>query len=158
MIIDARFLYTSVFKKTKDLNGRERYTVCCLIDKNDRTSIEKLETAAYEAAEEKFGKTIANRITFYNDGDEKGRDELKNKFYFTANTDYPPEIIDEYGKQIAEFYDGCYGKINIKPFAYTTDRGIKGVGYSFNAIMKTDEGEKIQRKTAKDIFADYIKS
>lgn len=161
----VRFSYAHVFEPVTDDEGKEKYSVSILIDKDDKKTVKAVETAienAKKAGITKFGGKIpANMKLPLRDGDEERPEDeaYKGKYFVNANAGTKPGLIDRKGRAIldsTEFYSGCYGFASISFYAFNT-KGNKGIACGLNNIMKTEDGESLGgRSRAEDDFADLI--
>ena len=161
----VRFAYTNVFEP-KSINGSaEKYSILVLIDKSDTDTIEKIRTAMDKAVElgiDKFKGVKPSALNWaLKDGDEEhpNNEMYSNKMYLTPSTNFKPEIIDTHRNKMTtdeDFYSGCWGKITINFYAYN-NKGNKGVGCSFNNILKLEDGDRLTTQhTAENDFADEL--
>lgn len=73
--------------------------------------------------------------------------EFKGMWFLSANSDTKPPVFDATGAVMftqAEFYPGCWAKVAINFFNYTT--GSPGVGCGLNGIKKTRDDEAFSGK------------
>lgn len=165
----VRFTYVHAFEPYAiDGKGPEKYRVCAVIDKNEKTAIRLLERAIEEAKKEgiekKWGGKLppVGKLTLpLHDGDEERPDqeEFKNTVYFNCSSDIQPEILDKKGAPIikpTDFYSGCYGNISISIYPYDSG-GNRGVGIGLNNLQKTEDGPNLTGRTsAADDFKNHI--
>ena len=155
VVIPCRFSYVHVFEAVAIEEGSEpKYSVSCLIDKNDTTTVNAIKKAVQDAIEEgkktKWGgKVPANLKRPLRDGDEERSDleEYQGMFFFNANSSmkHKPGVVDKNVQPIIdqdEFYSGCYGRASVSfyPFASKTSNGV-AVG--LNNVQKLKDGERL---------------
>lgn len=155
VVIPCRFSYVAVFEPKSIEEGMEpKYSVCCLIDKNDTVNVNKIKKAIQDAMEEgkssKWGGKIpANAKNPLRDGDaERGdMDEFKGMYFINAyaNIKHKPGVVDKMVQPIIdqdEFYSGCYGNasISLYPFASKTSNGV---ACGLNNVQKVKDGERL---------------
>ena len=149
----VRFSYVRVFKAEAMKEGdTPKYSVCVMIDKEDKKTIKAIEDAL-EAAKDlgkdsKWGGKIPKNLkTPLRDGDEDREDqeEFEGRMFLNASTLNKPALIDADGDEIIdpdEFYSGCYGRISINLYPYEFS-GSKGVACGINMIKKLEDGERL---------------
>lgn len=163
----VRFSYVNVFKARSFQQGQdEKYSICLLIDKKDKATLNKIK-AAIEAAKKQGiadkwgGKLPANLKLPLRDGDAERADEAEEytgMFFINANSNQKPGIVDENLNEIldpTEVYSGCYGRASINFFPFNSN-GNKGIAVGLNNIQKLSDGEPLgaARASAEDDFAD----
>lgn len=161
----VRFSYAHVFEPVTDDDGKEKYSVSILIDKDDKKTVSAVKRAvenAKKAGMAKFGGKIPVGLKEpLRDGDADRPDDenYRNKYFVNANARTKPGLLDKKGRPIldsTEFYSGCYGHASISFYAFNT-RGNRGIACGLNNIMKTEDGEPLGgRARAEDDFADLI--
>lgn len=169
-----RVSFPHVFEKHSGFKNQEpKYSITMLFDK--RTSIEKLELAALNAAIEAWGDDKDSWPEGYRwpfrDGDKepkkKGKPEFKNVIFVSASASKNrPQIVGneidpETGKLIyitkenggeEMFYAGCYARAELLAFAYDT-AGNVGISFSLQNLQKLGDGPQLSgRKNADQVF------
>lgn len=159
----VRFSYANVFEPKSVDGGDPKYSVCLLIDKNDKEAldlvIKSIEVAKKAGAGLWGGKIPAILKLPLRDGDvEKPGDPVYSGHYFiNASSKNQPGIVKKGpdGKAVKigrdEFYSGCYGfaNVNFYPFKQKSN----GVACGLNNLMKTEDGEKLAgARSAADAF------
>lgn len=151
----VRFCYANVFTaRAMNENEEPRYSVCIVIDKNDKATLEKI-SAAIEAAKVigksklagKNGKLPSVIKTALRDGDiDRPDDEaFAGKMFLNANSTRRPQVVDASLNPILdqdEFYSGCYGRVSITFYAYDFN-GNRGIACGLNNIQKLEDGERL---------------
>lgn len=165
----VRFCYVNAFEARAMNEGEEpRYSVCILIDKSDKATLDKIN-AAIEAAKVvgkaklagKTGKVPANIKTTLRDGDiDRPDDEaFAGKMFVNANSSRRPQVVDANLNPIIdpeEFYSGCYGRVSMTFYAYDFN-GNKGIACGLNNLQKLEDGEKLSGgSTAEEDFGDEL--
>lgn len=165
----VRFCYVNAFEARAMNEGEEpRYSVCILIDKSDKTTLDRIN-AAIEAAKVvgkaklagKTGKIPANVKTTLRDGDiDRPDDEaFAGKMFVNANSSRRPQVVDANLNPIIdseEFYSGCYGRASMTFYAYDFN-GNKGIACGLNNLQKLEDGEKLSGgSTAEEDFGDEL--
>ena len=148
----VRMSYANVFEP-KSINGSEpKYSVSILIPKSDKATINKIKTAINKVMEEgknsKWGGKIPKKLkTPLRDGDEEREDDeaYADCFFINCNSTRAPKVVDKDLNPIIddeEFYSGCYGKVSITLFAFSSN-GSNGIGAGLNNIQKLSDGERL---------------
>lgn len=161
VIVPCRFSYAHIFEPDS-INGSEpKYSVSCIIDKNDTETIAKIKKAVETAKEEgkgKWGGKIpANLKLPLRDGDiDRPDDEAYAGSYFlNANSRQAPQVVDNRVQPIldqSEVYSGCYGRVSVTFYAYNSN-GNKGVAAGLGNVQKLRDGEPLgSRVNATDEF------
>lgn len=161
----VRFSYAHVFEpKSIDGNSEEKYSVCVIVDKSDKTTLAKIKKAVDDAkaegkAKKWGGKIPGNLKTPLRDGDveREDRPEFKNKYFFNCSSKTRPGVVDAELNPIMDkddFYSGCYGRVSVNFYPYDSN-GSKGVAAGLNNLMKLEEGENLTGRTsAAEDFGD----
>lgn len=161
VIVPCRFSYAHIFEPDS-INGSEpKYSVSCIIDKNDTETIAKIKKAVETAKEEgkgKWGGKIpANLKLPLRDGDiDRPDDEAYAGSYFlNANSRQAPQVVDNRVQPILDqsgVYSGCYGRVSVTFYAYNSN-GNKGVAAGLGNVQKLRDGEPLgSRVNAADEF------
>lgn len=161
VIIPCRLSYAHIWEPDS-VNGSEpKYSVSCIIDKDDKDTIAKIQKAIELAKEEgkgKWGGKIpANLKTPLRDGDiDRTEDEAyAGCMFLNANSRQAPQVVDKKVQPIldqSEVYSGCYGRVSVTFYAYNSN-GNKGVAAGLGNVQKLKDGEPLgSRVNAKDEF------
>lgn len=161
VIVPCRFSYAHIFEPDS-INGSEpKYSVSCIIDKNDTETIAKIKKAVETAKEEgkgKWGGKIPTNLKLpLRDGDiDRPDDEAYAGSYFlNANSRQAPQVVDNRVQPIldqSEVYSGCYGRVSVTFYAYNSN-GNKGVAAGLGNVQKLRDGEPLgSRVNAADEF------
>ncbi len=159
VIVPCRLSYAHLWEPDS-INGSEpKYSVSCIIDKEDKETIAKIKKAIGIAKDE--GKASgavrsANLKTPLRDGDiDRPEDEAyADSMFLNANSKQAPQIVDRQVQPIldqSEVYSGCYGRVSIT-YAYNSN-GNKGIAAGLGNVQKLRDGEPLgSRANAKDEF------
>ena len=167
----VRFSYVNIFKSRAFTDGQEaKYSICLLIPKKDKKTLDKIQDAIDEAIEEGIsekwgGKTPKNLHLPLRDGDEERADEAPEyagMMFLNANNKSKPGIVDADLNEILdpdEVYSGSWGRASINFFAYD-NHGNRGVGVGLNNIQKLRDDERLggSRASAESDFGDGFKA
>ena len=90
------------------------------------------------------------------DGDiERPNDEaFKNSFYLNASSKYKPKVVNRKVEPItneAEVYSGCYGKISVVFYGFTSGDNM-GIAAGLGNIQKIVGGESLERRSVLNEF------
>lgn len=152
----VRFCYVSVFEPTAMNEGdTPKYSICILISKNDKATLDKINkaiAAAKEAGKAKLanknGQLPADAALKLplRDGDAERADDpaFENCYFINANSNRKPSIVDCDLNPIMEkeeFYSGCYGRASINFYAFNVSS--KGIAAGLNNLQKLEDGEML---------------
>ena len=167
VIVPCRLSYAHLWEPDS-INGSEpKYSVSCIIDKNDKETIAKIKKAieaAYKEGESKLrgtGKSVPALQaikTPLRDGDLERPDDdaYKGCYFINANSPKAPGIVDAALQPIlerSEVYSGVYGRASINLYAFNSN-GNKGIACGLNNLQKIKDGESLGGKSrAEDDFA-----
>ena len=163
----VRFSYVNIFRSRAFHDGQDaKFSICLLIPKSDRATVQKIKAAIEEAVQEGSvskwgGRKPGNLKLPLRDGDAERADEnpeYKGMYFLNANSKTKPGIIDRDRNEILdpeEVYSGCWGRASINFYAFDS-HGNRGVGVGLNNIQKLKDGERLgaARASAEDDFAD----
>ncbi len=166
----VRLSYLQALEPKENLSGLMKYSVCCLIPKEDEKTMKQVEKAVDAAIKKgikdgKFSKAHVPTLKLpVRDGDlehEAGTrgEEYKGCWFFNCSGDKRPGIIDKTGAPIFDedvVYSGTYGRVDVGFFPYNR-KGSRGVGVGFNNLMILGGGERLDgRQSAEEAFAQYV--
>ena len=157
----VRLSYVNVFEPRAAQPGQEaKYSLCVLIPKSDKATLEKIAKAveaAKEAGKAQWGgKVPAGLKTPLRDGDtERDSAEYKGHYFINCNSKQKPGVVDAAVNPImdqSEMYSGCYGRVSINFYPFNVD-GNKGIAAGLNNVQKLAEGDPLSgRSRAEDDF------
>jgi len=151
----VRFSFVHVFELAETLNGSMKYSASILIPKSDKKGVEAFTKALEQTKQANlnyFGGNIPKNLKGgLRDGDAEKDDPIyAGHYFFNANSNEKPGIFDAEKNEIfdkTEFYSGCYGRASITMYPYDVS-GTKGIAFGLNAVMKTEDGERLGGATA----------
>lgn len=163
----VRLSYVNIFKSRAFRQDQDaKFSLCVLIDKDDKTTLKKINAAIQEAIREGIsskwnGKKPANLKLPLRDGDDERAEEAEEyegMMFLNANSTQKPGIVDKDLNEILdpdEVYSGCYGRVSINFYPFNVN-GNRGVGVGLNNVQKLSEGERLggARASAEDDFND----
>ena len=148
----VRLSYLNVFEARSQEGGEAKFSVCVIVPKTDKATLEKLHAAVEETKLEgktkKWGGKIPNGLKLpIRDGDEErpDKEEFKNAYFFNASSKIKPLVLDTDGEPLldnSELYSGCYGRVSVNLYPYDVS-GSKGVAVGLNAVKKVADGERL---------------
>lgn len=162
----VRLSYVSVFEPKAMAEGETpKYSVCVMIPKTDKVTIEKINKAIEAAKQagkskiaDKNGKIPANIKSPLRDGDIEREDDpsFEGHYFINAKSSYAPGVVDRDRNAILdkeEVYSGCYGRVSISFYAYNVSS--KGIACLLNNVQKLEDGERLGgASSAEDDFAE----
>lgn len=148
----VRFSYVNIFKSRSIMGGDEKFSICLLIRKDDKKTLdaikEAIEAAIQEGVSSKWnGKRPANLKLPLRDGDIDREEDpaCEGMMFLNANSNQKPGIVDKDLVEILdpdEVYSGCWGRASINFYPFNVN-GNRGVGVGLNNIQKLSEGERL---------------
>ena len=157
VVIPCRISFANIWEP-KSINGsEEKYSVSCLIPKNDKatlTKIHKAIEAAKEAAQSKrWGGKIPPTLKLpLHDGDTERPDDetYKDMMYFNATSKDAPQIVDRKVQPILdpmECGSGDYCNVSVNFYGFNTN-GNRGVAAGLQNIQLVKHGERLAGKAS----------
>lgn len=150
----VRFCYASVFEPTALNEGdTPKYSICILISKDDKVTLDKIKKAIDAAKEagkaklaDKNGRIPSNIKLPLRDGDDERSDDpaFENCYFLNASSNRKPAIVNADLEPIMsrdEFYSGCYGRASISFYAFNVQS--KGIACGLNNLQKLSDGEPL---------------
>ena len=152
VVIPCRISFANIFEP-KSINGGEaKYSVSCLIPKEDKKTLLAIHKAVEAAKEDgktrKWGGKIPPNLKLpLRDGDiDRPEDEAYAGCYFlNANSREKPQVVDKQVQPIldqTEVYSGCYGRITVTFYGYNSN-GNRGVAAGLGNIQKLKDGDSL---------------
>ena len=165
VIVPCRISFANIWEP-KGINGSEpKYSVSCLISKEDRATLLKIHNAIEAAKEEgkarKWnGKLPPNLKLPMHDGDVDRPDDeaYSGMMYFNANSKDAPQVVDRKKNPVTDpmlVYSGCYCyvSVNFYPFAAS---GNRGVAAGLGNIQFVKDGERLAGRTSAEADFDVL--
>jgi hypothetical protein len=153
----VRASYANIMRaKRNEMNGKEEYSVVCLVPKTDTASVEGLKAAAKAAIAAKWPagapKGLRNPLR---DGDTDTKQdgsplgaEYKGCYFFNAKTDASrnkPSVIDKLGHDLIDpdsVVSGDFIRVSVNAYAYDA-AGNRGVSFGLNNVLLDRKGEPL---------------
>ena len=162
VVIPCRISFANIFE-AKSINGGEaKYSVSCLIPKEDKKTLLAIHKAVEAAKEDgktrKWGGKIPPNLKLpLRDGDIDRPDDpnYANAYFVNANSNERPGVVDRRRVPITdplEVYSGCYVRASLTFYPFNTN-GNRGVACGLQNIQKWCDGEPLNgRVRAEDEF------
>ena len=162
VVVPCRISFANIWEAKSINDGEAKYSVSCLIPKDDKatlTKIKKAIDAAKEAAKEKKwgGKIPQNLKMPMRDGDiDRPDDEnYAGHFFFNATSKDAPQIVDRQVQPILdpmECGSGDYCNVSVNFYGFIKS-GNKGIAAGLQNIQLVRHGERLAgRPTAASDF------
>jgi hypothetical protein len=153
----VRASYANIMRaKRNEMNGKEEYSVVCLVPKTDTATVEGLKAAAKAAIAAKWPagapKGMRNPMR---DGDTETKAdgtalgaEYQGCFFFNAKTDASrnkPSVIDKLGHDLIDpdaVVSGDFIRVSVNAYAYDA-AGNRGVSFGLNNVLLDRKGEPL---------------
>lgn len=153
----VRASYANIMRpKRNEMNGKEEYSVVCLVPKTDTATVEGLKLAAKTAIVAKWPagapKGLRNPLR---DGDTETKAdgsplgaEYSGCYFFNAKTDASrnkPSVIDKAGREMIDpdsVVSGDYIRVSVNAYAYDA-AGNRGVSFGLNNVLLDKKGEPL---------------
>lgn len=129
----------------------EKYSMCALIDKDNKEAIAVIEEAIKNAEKkgvEKFGDKFAKakKRNPLHDGDaeKEGQAGYENCIYFNCSNKMAPKVKDAMTGMDAEeanIYSGMFGTLIVNFYPYFNTAAACGVSASLMGFQKTSDGD-----------------
>lgn len=158
--IKARISFPHLFEPSAAVQGgQEKYSVVCLIDKNDKETLAKIRQEVKDAEKrflEKNGKLpykegLYKYPSVMHDGDGPKPDgepfgaECAGMYVMRASSTNPPLVINRAKEPVTDprdVYAGCYCLINFACGVFNSG-GNKGITCYLNGVAKIEDGEPL---------------
>ena len=153
----VRASYANIMRpKRNEMNGKEEYSVVCLVPKTDTATVEGLKLAAKTAIVAKWPagapKGLRNPLR---DGDTETKAdgsplgaEYSGCYFFNAKTDASrnkPSVIDKAGREMIDpdsVVSGDFIRVSVNAYAYDA-AGNRGVSFGLNNVLLERKGEPL---------------
>lgn len=163
VIVKCRISFANIWEPKSILGSEPKYSVSCLISKDDKQTLAKIDAAIKAALEigraKKWGGVIPNNYKNpLRDGDAERPDDAnyKNMYYFNATSKDAPMIVDRQVQPILNRLDcasGDYCNVSVNFYPFDT-KVMKGIAAGLGNIQKISTGEHFSGKTsAQDDFS-----
>lgn len=154
VVIPCRISFAAIFEP-KSINGGEaKYSVSCLIPKEDKKTLLAIHKAIEAAKEDgkvrKWGgKVPPNLKTPLRDGDiDRPDDEnYTGCFFLNASSKDAPQVVDRHVQPVLDpmmVYSGCYCNVSVNFYAFNAN-GNRGVAAGLGNIQFVKDGDRLVR-------------
>ena len=157
VIVPCRISFANIWEAKSINGGEEKYSVSCLIPKEDKATLMKIHKAieaAKEAAKsKKWGGRIPPNLKLpLRDGDiDRPDDEnYAGHMFFNAASKVAPQIVDRKVQPILdpmECGSGDYCNVSVNFYGFAAS-GNKGVAAGLGNIQKVRDGERLAGKAS----------
>ena len=163
VVIPCRISFAAIFEP-KSINGSEaKYSVSCLIPKEDKKTLLAIHKAIEAAKEDgkvrKWGGKVPPNLKMpLRDGDiDRPDDEnYTSCFFLNASSKDAPQVVDRHVQPVLDpmmVYSGCYCNVSVNFYAFNSN-GNRGIACGLGNIQKVRDGEPLGGKSsAADDFA-----
>ncbi len=155
VIVPCRLSFANIWTPKSINGGEEKYSVSCVIPKEDKKTLFKIHNAieaAKEAAKGKRwgGKVPANLKVPLRDGDiDRPDDEnYAGQMYFNAASKDAPQIVDRKVQPIQDSMEcgsGDYCNVAVNFYGFNAN-GNKGIAAGLGNIQLIKHGERLSGK------------
>ena len=163
----CRICYANIWEPKSILGSEPKYSVSCLFDKEDETTlglIAEAVEAAKEAGKEKWGEKFLKAPKFklpVHDGNIDRPDDgaYEGMMYINATSKDQPEVVDRRKNPITDPMmvgsgDYCMVTLNFAP--YNAENTNKGIGAYLSNIQLAAHGERLSGKSSADKDFDVL--
>lgn len=162
LVKNARLSYPHLFTKWGMNDGdKKKFSAKFHLDKKTHAAdIKALGGHLAAMMTEAFKGRIPNDKLFLRDGEQIGKEDVKDQFVMAASEDKAPDVINRDKSRINEdddiVYAGCYVNVLIRPWVQKNQFG-KRINANLLAVQFVKDGERfsgIERPDIDDAFGD----
>lgn len=161
----CRISFANIFEPKSINGGDAKYSVSCLIPKEDKKTLLAIHKAV-EAAKERgkdrlWGGKIPSQVkTPLRDGDiDRSDDEnYQEHFFLNATSRKAPQVVDRQVQPVTDpmmVYSGCYCYVTVNFYPFNTN-GNRGVAAGLGNIQFVKDGERLSGRTSADDDFDVL--
>ena len=164
VIVPCRLSYAHLWEPDS-INGSEpKYSVSCIIDKNDKETIAKIKKAIEIAKDEgkgKWGGKIPPNLKLpLRDGDiDRPDDEnYQEHFFVNASSKDAPQVVDRHVQPVTDpmmVYSGCYCNVSVNFYAFNAN-GNRGVAAGLGNVQFVKDGDRLSGKASAESDFDAL--
>ena len=157
VIIPCRISFANIWEAKSINGGDEKYSVSCLIPKEDKATLTKIQRAVEAAKEDAKGKKWGGKVPAnlklpLRDGDiDRPDDEnYAGHMFLNATSKEAPQIVDRKIQPILdpmECGSGDYCNVSVNFYGFAAS-GNKGVAAGLGNIQKVKDGERLAGKAS----------
>lgn len=156
VVFQARVSFVHLTEAWRGKDGKQdpRYSVCAIVPKGDRDTVEAIREAvmaAYDAGVTKMWDGTRPDMTLSNfgnpvmEGDVWRKDDpaFADSIFLNVGNKQAVPTLDRLKRPIdpKEVYSGCHALLSVNFFPYKT--GKKGISGGLNAVLKLYDGERL---------------
>ena len=151
-VIPCRLSYANIWEPRSINGGETKYSVSCIIPKNDKATLQKIQSAIEKAVEEARGKKWGGKVPPdlklpVHDGDNERPDDenYAGCIYLNASSKDAPQIVDRKVRPIRdpmECRSGDYANVSVNFYGYDAE-GRRGIAAGLGNIQKVCDGERL---------------
>ena len=157
VVIPCRISFANIFE-AKSINGGEaKYSVSCLIPKEDKKTLLAIHKAVEAAKEDgktrKWGGKIPPNLKLpLRDGDiDRPDDEnYQEHFFVNASSKDAPQVVDRHVQPVTDpmmVYSGCYCNVSVNFYAFNAN-GNRGVAAGLGNVQFVKDGDRLSGKAS----------
>lgn len=157
--------FANIFEP-KSINGGEaKYSVSCLIPKEDKKTLLAIHKAVEAAKEDgktrKWGGKIPPNLKLpLRDGDiDRPDDEnYQEHFFVNASSKDAPQVVDRHVQPVTDpmmVYSGCYCNVSVNFYAFNAN-GNRGVAAGLGNVQFVKDGERLSGKASAESDFDAL--
>ena len=165
VVIPCRISFANIFEP-KSINGGEaKYSVSCLIPKEDKKPLLAIHKAVEAAKEDgktrKWGGKIPPNLKLpLRDGDiDRPDDEnYQEHFFVNASSKDAPQVVDRHVQPVTDpmmVYSGCYCNVSVNFYAFNAN-GNRGVAAGLGNVQFVKDGERLSGKASAESDFDAL--
>ena len=157
VVIPCRISFANIWEAKSINGGEEKYSVSCLIPKEDKATLTKIHKAVEAAKEDAKGKKWGGKIPAnlklpLRDGDiDRPDDEnYAGHMFLNATSKDAPQIVDRKVQPILdpmECGSGDYCNVSVNFYGFAAS-GNRGVAAGLGNIQKVKDGERLAGKAS----------
>ena len=165
LVIPCRISFANIFEP-KSINGSEaKYSVSCLIPKDDKKTLLAIHKAVEAAKEDgkvrKWGGKIPPNLKLpllYGDIDLPDDDTYQNHFFLNATSKDAPQVVDRHVQPIMDpmmVYSGCFCNVSVNLYPFNAN-GNRGVAAGLGNIQFVKDGDRLSGRASADSDFDAL--
>lgn len=157
LVIPCRISFANIFEP-KSINGSEaKYSVSCLIPKDDKKTLLAIHKAVEAAKEDgkvrKWGGKLPPNLKLpLRDGDiDRPDDEnYQEHFFLNATSKDAPQVVDP-----MMVYSGCFCNVSVNFYPFNAN-GNRGVAVGLGNIQFVKDGDRLSGRASADADFDAL--
>ena len=165
LVIPCRISFANIFEP-KSINGSEaKYSVSCLIPKDDKKTLLAIHKAIEAAKEDgkirKWGGKLPPNLKLpLRDGDiDRPDDEnYQNHFFLNATSKDAPQVVDRHVQPILDpmmVYSGCFCNVSVNLYPFNATVAV-GVAVGLGNIQFVKDGDRLSGRASADADFDAL--